>query len=325
MPVATATLLLPERTRFGAQRLSESTGQWLARADAQRREGAEHHRSQLARCFDVLPRGWPVAAATRQQDAGDAAHSAWLRADPAFVQPDINSARLLAYGQALALTAADTAALLPALKPLFGDAGFTIDAPTPSRWYLRLPMGAKLPGFAAPADALGDDMLAHLPGHDGGADDHALDEGRRWRALLSEAQVMLHNHPHNQRRIESGLTPVNSLWFWGAGVLPDHVRTAFDSVCSDDEALIAFAALAKVPAADLPARWPGGEGDRLFDLRQLRDLGRLDHDWLMPLTEDLRAGRVQRATLDFADGQCFELRASQRWRFWRRPLRSLAT
>ena len=55
--------------------------------------------------FDMLPRGWPVAAVTRQRDAGDAAQAAWLRADPAYIRPDINGARLLAHGEALALTA----------------------------------------------------------------------------------------------------------------------------------------------------------------------------------------------------------------------------
>src|SRR3546814_5746969 len=82
----------------------------------------------------------------------------------------------------------DRTLFLPALRPLFGDAGFPIDAPHPSRWYLRLPPGAKLPAFAAPDDALGADLFDHLA---------EGSEGRRWRVLLGEAQVVLHNHPRN--------------------------------------------------------------------------------------------------------------------------------
>src|SRR3546814_8075493 len=96
-----------------------------------------------------------MAALTRQMDAGDAAGAAWLRADPSYVRPDINGARLLAIGAALGMDEEDRTAFLPALRPLFGDAGFPIDAPHPSRWYLRLPPGAKLPAFAEPDDALG--------------------------------------------------------------------------------------------------------------------------------------------------------------------------
>ncbi|MGH8085633.1 MAG: phosphoglycerate mutase [Lysobacter sp.] len=306
--MATATLLLPPRARFGGQRLSPSTARWLGRADQDDAEG-----DPLARAFDILPRGWPVAAVTRQRDAGDAVGNAWLRADPVFIQPDINGARLLAHGDALQLTARDAAALLPALKPLFGDAGFPIDAPVPSRWYLRLPEGARLPPMADPAQALGADMFDHLP---------EGNEGRRWRALLSEAQVVLHNHPHNAERTAAGLAPINSLWFWGAGRMPDHVRSDFSQVLSDDDALQAFGAAGGAKSTPLPDRWLSADGNRLVDLRHERDLARLDHDWLASMLADLQARNLDSATLEFADGRRFRLRRNQRWRFWRRPLRS---
>lgn len=309
-----ATLLLPGRARFGGQRLSERTGRWLARGDGTVRSG-----NPLARAFDVLPRGWPVAAATRQHDAGDAAGSAWLRADPVHVRPDINGARLLAHGDALQLTGADSAALLPALMPLFGDAGVPIDAPAPDRWYLQLPAGTRLPAMASPQEALGADLFEHLPGFD---DDRA--EARRWRTLLSEAQVVLHNHPHNARRAAAGLAPVNSLWFWGGGVLPDAVSTGYTQLLSDDEAVLAFARLAGADAGPLPPAWTTGEGDRLFDLRGSRDLALLERDWFGPLLDALQAGRVARADFDFADGRRYRLARGQRWRFWRRPWRQLA-
>lgn len=309
-----ATLLLPERSRFGGQRLHEAVGAALARADRNQHEGP-----QFARVFEVLPRGWPVAAACRQRDAGDAANAVWVRADPAYIRPDINGARLLACGDALQLTTQDVEALLPPLKPLFGDFGFLLDAPVPSRWYLQLPPGAKVPAFASPDEALGADLFEQMPGS--GPDPEA--EGRRWRSLLSEAQVLLHNHPRNAERIAAGLAPVNSLWFWGAGVLPDHVRTAYAAVQSDDEVLAAFARLANVSAGMLPARWQATGGNTLVDLRHARDLALLQADWLAPLVRDLAAGRLDRLTFDFADGAVYAIRARQRWRFWRRPLRSL--
>lgn len=307
------TLLLPARARFGGQRLSPATGKALARADSSHTDEQTDERAQLARVLDVLPRGWPVAAAARQRDAGDAANALWLRADPAYVRPDINGARLLSYGEALGLTAADAAALLRPLKPLFGDSGFPIDAPVPSRWYLRLAPGSKLPGFTSPEEALGADMFDQLPE---GA------EGRRWRALLSEAQVVLHNHPLNAQRAAAGLAPVNSLWFWGPGALPDHVRCQYDSVASDDETLTALAALAKVGVSARPASWPGKAGNAVFDLRDARDLALLERDWFAPLLAAIAGGSLPHLQFDFADGARYQVRRSQRWRFWRRPLHS---
>ncbi|MGO4220396.1 phosphoglycerate mutase [Lysobacter sp. TAF61] len=309
------TLLLPARSRFGGQRLSPATGKALARADRSQAaaDPSEEGHAQLARVLDVIPRGFPVAAAARQRDAGDAANAVWLRADPAYVQPDINGARLLSYGQALGLSADDAAALLRPLKPLFGDAGFPIDAPVPSRWYLRLPPGAKLPGFTSPEQALGADMFDQLP---------EGPEGRRWRALLSEAQVVLHNHPLNAQRSAAGLAPVNSLWFWGAGVLPDHVRSRFARIASDDETVTALAALAGGQVGARPSAWPGEGDDALFDLRDARDLALLEQDWFAPLLTALAQGQLDRLQFDFADGVRYDLARGQRWRFWRKPLRS---
>jgi hypothetical protein len=201
------------------------------------------------------------------------------------------------------------------LRPLFGDSGFPIDAPTPSRWYLRLPREARLPTFTGPDEALGADLFEHLP--DG-------PEGRRWRSLLSEAQVVLHNHPVNAQRAAAGRPPVNSLWFWGAGVLPDHVTTRCTAVFSDDDALQAFAAMANAGSLPLPPQWGMAGGDRLFDLRHARDLALLQSRWLEPLLRDLRSSELDSACLDFADGVRFTLRAGQRWRFWRRPLHAIA-
>lgn len=307
-----ATLLLPAAARFGKQGLNAVAARAFGHADRIEHDN-EGRRAQLSRHFKLVPDHWPIAALTRQADAGDAALSAWVRVDPAYVQPDINGARLLACGDMLALTDADTAALLPALKPLFGDVGFPIDAPTPSHWYLRVPRESKLPAFTEPTDALGDDLFEHLVE---GSD------GRRWRALLSEAQVVLHNHPWNAQRIAQGKLPVNSLWFWGGGVLPDAVRTTRSAVHSDEETLRALAH-GICAVEKLPPRFPGAAEDVVFDLQAERDLARLQDDWLLPALLALQRGELSLLQIDFADGAVFDIRRSQRWRFWRKPMACL--
>lgn len=317
--MATATLLLPARFRLAGQPLSSASARALGRADASG-VGEAGERAQLLRHFDLLPRGWPVAALTRSQDANDAASAQWLRADPAWVRPDINGVRLFACGDGLHLSREDADALLPALRTLFGDAGFPIDAPTPSRWYLRMPAGAKPPAFPGPDEALGTDLFDALVGTDGG-----IDAGlRRWRALLNEAQVLLHNHPWNARRAAAGKPPVNSLWFWGGGMLPDHVSTARTQIASDDVPLRALAANAGLAPLASGPRFAAIAGDALFDLREARDLAALDRDWLQPALDALRRGRLRQLHLDFADGTGYRLLPAQRWRFWRRPLARLA-
>ena len=206
--------------------------------------------------------------------------------------------------------------MLPALRPLFGDAGFTLDAAHPSRWYLRLPREARLPGFASPEAALGEDVFEHDAFATAGNDADA----RRWRVLASEAQVLLHNHPHNAARAAAGRVPINALWFWGGGVLPDAIAGAAPTLYSDDPLLHGIARVGRLQAMPLDD-FANADGEALVDLRGARDPRALLERWLPPVIDAVPKREV---ALDFADGAQFVLRASQRWRFWRSPLASLA-
>lgn len=306
MTHAKATLLLPARSRFPGGTLPAQVATALGRAE--RGEGEPGESAQLRRHFDVLPDAWSAAALTRQVDAGDAAGSLWLRADPANVAPDMQGARLMASAETLRLEPADTAALLPALQPLFAGFGFQLDAPTPSRWYLRLPDDTPLPAFTAPDRALGDDLFEHLP---------EGDDSRRWRALLTEAQVVLHQHPWNEQRMAQGRRAVNSLWFWGAGRLPQSVRTGHAQVRSRDALLQGLAAMAGV-------RVDGDQAvDALVDLRQLRSLDQLTRDAIAPLLDAIGRGELRELLLDFEDGARYRIHRGQRWHFWKKPLAAL--
>jgi hypothetical protein len=307
----TVILLLPAWSVFGRQALSPELATAFARADASP-AGEAGIQAQLSRVFSIMPARWAPAALTRQAEVGDAVGSAWLRADPAHVRPDINGARLLGIGERLGLDDADAEALLPALKPVFGDAGFELDAPSPTHWYLRLPREAKLPAFSAPDDVIGADLFEHQP---------EGPEGRRWRALINETQIVLHNHPWNTRRAERGLVPVNSLWLWGGGVLPTTVRGDVTRCASDDDLACALTRLAGGDAGRLPASFTDAsmaDGTALFDLRRVRDLAALQRDWLLPLLRAVVEGRCTNAIVDTADGGRFVLRRSQRWRVWRK-------
>lgn len=303
--MASATLLLPARERLADGALPAELATALGRADS--RVAKPGAREQLRRHFQLIPDHWPVAALLRQADRGDAAGHAWLLVEPAHVAPDMGGARMLAYGQGMALEARDVAELLPALRPLFGDAGFALDAPTPGRWYLQLPAGARLPDFAEPDQVQGDDLFAHLP-------EGAL--GRRWRALLNEAQVVLHNHPWNAVRAERGKPAVNSLWFWGGGVLPDFVRSPHAQVKGNDLLLRALAQAAGIGEGSDAQ----GQVDALVDLRHLRSATVLGSEALAPLLAAVRSHELDRLVLDFADGSGWCIEHRQRWRWWRRPV-----
>ena len=76
--------------------------------------------------------GWmdvPASAALSRLGEGDMEADAvrehrWLRAEPAWIRPDINGARLVAVGEMLPMDADDAASLIPDLQALLDDAGY---------------------------------------------------------------------------------------------------------------------------------------------------------------------------------------------------------
>jgi hypothetical protein len=206
---------------------------------------------------------------------------------------DAVTARLMACGD-LGLSSEEGDELARALRPLFGDAGFPLEATRPARWYLRCPLESRLPAFADPRDVLGDDLMRHLP---------RGDNERQWRGLFNEAQVILHNHPVNLRRVQRGQVPANSLWFWGSGKLPDWARTRFDAVASGDPVVVALAKLAKIPVVDVRAALAQSGANVLLDVAEIPEI-------------DVR--KFSGIDLLFADGNRAHYRHAHRWRIWRR-------
>lgn len=298
-------LLLPPLARFDhASQLKP----WLARGD--RLPAATRGReAALREVFGVPGSSLPVAALLREHLAHDAGEDLWLCADPAYVRVEANGARLLACGDELQLTREEAEGLAQPLRPLFGDAGAPLEIASPANWALRLPPGARLPGFVSPEDALGANLLERLP---------QGDAGRRWRALFNEAQIMLHAQPINAARRERGLMPVNALWFWGAGVLPAWVKSSLKLAISDDPLVRALAGRAGVGKADV---MPDAldqvrrEADVLLDLGS-REANEIDSAW-MPRLQSM-PGRAQVVTIAFASGERFRIKPWHRLRFWRR-------
>ena len=99
MSGAGCILLLPARKRLrGELAVAPCLQQIIAKGEViDATESGEL--GQLTRIFDIAPLGLPAAALSRHFDAGDAGSHVWLRADPAFVQPEMNGVRLMAVGE----------------------------------------------------------------------------------------------------------------------------------------------------------------------------------------------------------------------------------
>lgn len=294
-------LWLPALTQFQS---AHPLCMWLARADRQP-DGACGYLAGLGDYFTGVDASLPAAALTREHLAGDAGDASWLSADPAWVQPDLNGARLLACGR-MQLSMAEALALAEPLQPLCDEAGMQLQVTMPDRWHLRLPPATSLPAFAPPEQAMGEDLSQHLP---------AGAEGQRWRILLNDIQVTLHQHPLNTDRRGRRLPPVNSLWLWGGGQLPGPLHSNLRGAISDEPLLQALVRHVGLAARERsPASVASADAGWLIDLQDL-PAAEIELQWWPTLQGLLRR---QSVALHFASGERWLHRRWHRGRIWRR-------
>lgn len=134
---------------------------------------------------------------------------AWLR--PCHWQLGMDSARVMDPAS-LALSEAESRALLQTIAPYLLEEGIAIAYQRPDAWLVRSPLfdGLHTHSAARAAQApLSREALA--PG--------GSDAATTLRRLQSEWQMLLADHPVNAAREDDGRPIVNALWLEGAGTL----------------------------------------------------------------------------------------------------------
>lgn len=283
----------------------------------------------LAARFGLGADDAPWGALRLLGEGGDPGRAAWLCADPAHLR-FARDTLVLAGPRELDLQAAEAAALVDSLNEHLSDAG-EFQATAAKRWHLRLPSPTAV--NTHPFDrVVGRKVDSFLPD---GAD------GSRWRRVLNEAQMVLHDHPVNRAREQAGKAAVNSLWLWGAGALPAGLPAPAAKLLAEQPlarglAIAAGMTVEPLPAAARPLLERHEEGALLLLLDQLylphlhldadgwrTAVQALERDWLDPLLAALHAGQLEAlhcSGLGDAAAIEVEMQARDRWKFWRRPL-----
>jgi hypothetical protein len=180
----------------------------------------------------------PAAAVSRLIDMNDSENHIWLRADPVHLHADRD--RVLLFDQStFELTQAEADQLVTELNDFFVNDALFFTAPTPYRWYIRLP---RFPELITPpiTHVIGRDIHKYMP------------RGRdqmTWRQRLNEAQMLLYQSEVNVAREQRGELSVNSVWFWGLGTLPAASASRWVEVWSEDPVAQGLAKLTQVPYA----------------------------------------------------------------------------
>jgi hypothetical protein len=114
----------------------------------------------------------------------------------------------------LALTEADSRALMAAMQTYFDADGIHLHYVTAQRWLAEGDLFKGLP-TASLDRVLGRSVDPWLP---------AGSSGKTLRRLQNEMQMLLYTHPINEARSRQRQLPINSIWFSGTGDLPEQGR-----------------------------------------------------------------------------------------------------
>jgi len=272
----------------------------------------------------------PLAAGalTVLAEDGEPGEDEWLRADPVHLQLGREGPALVP-SAAFDVSREEAEAICEALNGHFAGAA-TFYPLAPGRWCARLAEELVV-ATESPLQLTGEDVNRRLA---------AQPAARRWHAMLTEIQMVLHQHPVNAERERRGAPALNSLWLWGAGRVPREAAGPWQSVSADEPLALGLARLAGMARRALPAtaeEWLArapGDGRHLFVLDALRAAHALDDAeayaarlrtlearWFAPLLAALRAGRIGMVSLhvpDAAEARSFEAVRGDLRRIWRR-------
>ena len=291
----------------------------VARASATPDPETVFERALLRGFCEADPAPW--AALSFWGDTGAPPAGPVLRADPLHLQA--GTQHHVHFDQArLHLDAEESAALLASLNDLLQTDGMALEAPSPGRWYLHLPAAADI-ATQPLSHGLARGTALWAPQGAGAT---------RFKELMTELQMLLHDHPVNTARERLGQLPVNSLWLWGEGSLPLERRAPFDLIVGGDAmarglALASGAAWradwsalgASAPILPLRILWVVDDLLRpaLWSDREawLDGLVHLENALATALETQLARARLELRPLA---GHAYRYLPGHRWRLWRR-------
>jgi len=259
----------------------------------------------------------------------------WLCADPVHLRL-LQERLILADSREFGIELEEAQALADSLNTHLGDTcRFHVAAA--ERWYLEvhdsaLQIELDTPPLSAATGRNVERMVPETPA------------ARELRKLHNEAQMLLHAHPVNEAREAAGRMPINSLWLWGAGRLPergDDDVCRFDGIWSLNPLAIGLARATGVPTHPVPVdattflEHAAPEAEHLVVLEDLlapvqyehgddyrATLVDLEQRWFVPLRSALMAGKIRSLRIEAPTAYAvltWQSRRRDQWKLWQRP------
>lgn len=256
---------------------------------------------------------FPSAAVIRTAITGERASGFWLRAQPIHFAAGLDRLTTVPLRGAARMSAAERATLSPLLVDHLQSTSFQLHEGAAGEWLLRSEAPLQVQ-TVTPEYAAANPYAEILPrGRDAGM----------LRRLMTELQMLLHEHPVNTQREARGLPVLNAIWVHGEGMLSDMKASSLPTACGDDVYLRGIYRL-----HDQPVKQPPVDARALLEqvtgptvaIVEAPDLDEFEAKWLAPLSRALLGGTIAQLTVQFNEWRV-DTRRAEMFKFWRRDLR----
>jgi hypothetical protein len=255
---------------------------------------------------------YPSGAVIRTGLTGERADGFWLRAQPIHFAAGLDRLTTIPLHGAARMSAAERKSLAPTFVDHLQSTGVELHDGADGEWLLRsevpLQVQTVSPEFAAANPA--EETLPH--GHD----------ARGLRRLMTEMQMLLHEHPVNAQRQLRGLPALNAIWLHGEGMLSDVSTESLPAASGDDVYLRGIYRLhdrtVKSQPADAASLLAQISGPTVACI-DVTSAEVLETQWLAPLRRALRNGAIGKLIVMFDGWRVVTDRAAL-FKLWRRDL-----
>ena len=259
---------------------------------------------------------FPSAALSQLGDSGTIppATEYWAHLECVHFAPGMSDVAATTLAGRAAVTNQDRAELAASLAPHLASLGYELHTAR-DEWRVRCPRALDVQTLP-PALAFEVPLEDALPC---GADAAEL------RRLMTEMQMLLHEHPVNARRARGGLPAANATWMWSVANLTREISSSALPAAFGDEPYLKGLYLLhsqtiRADTFDVAALLEGARASpTTIALVKPDAFVALETDWLQPLLGAVRSGVFAQLVVYF-DRWRFALRRGDLLRFWRRPL-----
>jgi len=254
---------------------------------------------------------YPSAAVTRTGDAGEPARGFWLQLQPMHFVAGLDRLTAVILHGASDVTRAELVELEPTIGAHLRTAGMHLATTAHDDWLVRSERSLDVQ-TSTPDSAAASPLEQAMPQ---GRDAPAL------RRLMTELQMLLHEHPVNVARARRGVPEINAGWFHGGGELREPQRYSLPQAFGDDLYLRGIYRLNEI---DVTAAPPDAQTmlarlqSRAVAVVAADDVDALEAAWIAPLTRALATGAIARLDLVL---DCWRITATRPalLKFWRSP------